>query len=320
MGTDLSLDVTVALPIGFPKLVLSTVAFSHLIPPERLAPDLLMMLWAGGLYGLNSICKKILTQASGAILGACQAKYEQAHALLTHRPKVAISSLGKSALSYMVTLKPELEERGFEVVVFHCTGMGGQAMESLITQGEFVCVLDLCLQEVGNHIHGSVVSSGAHRLESAGKLGIPQIVAPGALDLIDVQAWAELPPAQAGRPLHVHNRLIASLVMTQEERIAAAKTVIYKLIQAKGATALVLPLQGIEAWDRLGQALYDPTGLASCLDTLESELSTITNKVQLHKINAHINDAVFCDTVLMIFDDWVKAGIISTSVVSGSIT
>lgn len=122
MGTDLALDVTAALPLGMPKFVISTVAYSHLIPPERLAPDLMMILWAGGLYGLNSLCQAILSQAAGAILGACQSVTVSA----VPRPKVAITSLGKSALSYMVTLKPALEARGYEAVVFHCTGMGGE--------------------------------------------------------------------------------------------------------------------------------------------------------------------------------------------------
>lgn len=307
MGTDLALDVTAALPLGLPKMVISTVACSHLIPPERLAPDLMMVLWAGGLYGLNDICKAILSQAAGAIWGACQAVVPVP---AQRPPQVAISSLGKSALSYMVTLKPALEARGYGVVVFHCTGMGGRAMESLIAQGQFVAVLDLCLQEVGNEAHGSVVTSGADRLTAAGRCGVPQIVAPGAIDMVDLQTWKPLPPVYDGRPYHAHNRLIASVLMSPQERQQAAQVVVNKLAQATGPTALVLPLGGIEAWDKLGQPLYDPVGLAAFMDTVRRALVTVGPGIQVREVDAHINDPAFCDAVLAIFDDWVVRGLI----------
>ena len=306
MGTDLALDVTAALPLGFPKFVISTVAYSHLIPPERLAPDLMMILWAGGLYGLNSICQSILSQAAGAVLGACQAV---AAAPVTVRPMVAISSLGKSALSYMVTLKPALEARGYEVVVFHCTGMGGRALEALTAKRSFVAVLDLCLQELGNEVHGSVVSSGTDRLEAAGRLGIPQIVAPGAMDMIDLQTWKPLPRTYEGRPYHAHNRLIASVLMSPEERCMAARALAAKLAKAKGPTALILPLQGIEAWDRPGEPLHDGLGLAAFMKELREQ---VRPPAEVLAIDAHINDPQFCDTVLAVFDAWVTQGWIAT--------
>src|SRR5208282_1336102 len=183
-----------------------------LIPADRLAPDLMMILWAGGLYGLNSVCRSILSQAAGAVMGACSAVVAPGK----QRPRVAIGSLGKSCLSYMVDLNPELEKRGFEPVVFHCTGMGGRAMESLIEQGAFVAVFDFALCELSNLLRGSVVNAGASRLEAAGRFGIPQIVAPGASDMIDVQSWAPVPAQYEGRPYHAHNRLIGSVTSTTD--------------------------------------------------------------------------------------------------------
>lgn len=301
MGTDLALDVTAALPLGMPKFVVSTVAFSHLIPPERLAPDLMMILWAGGLYGLNGLCRSILSQAAGAIVGACRSVVRPAD----DRPMVAISSLGKSCLQYMVTLKPELEARGYEVAVFHCTGMGGRAIESLSRQRRFAAVLDLCLQEVGNEAHGSVVTSGADRLEAAGLEGIAQIVAPGGIDMIDMQTWKPVRDDYQGRPYHAHNRLIASVLMTPSERRAAARLVAHKLARAKGPTAFISPLRGIEAWDRPGEGLHDPEGLASFTDEIRRQ---VAEPVRLVEIDAHINDPLFCETVLGIFDEWVAEG------------
>ena len=301
MGTDLALDVTAALPLGLPKFVVSTVAFSHLIPPERLAPDLMMILWAGGLYGLNSICRSILSQAAGAILGACRAVVRPVRGA----PLVAIASLGKSALSYMVTLKPALEQRGYEVAVFHCTGMGGRAIESLSRQKRFAAVLDLCLQEVGNEAHGSVVTSGADRLEAAGASGIAQIVAPGAIDMIDMQTWRPVPAHYEGRPYHAHNRLIASVLMTPEERRAAARLVVAKLVAATGPTAFLLPSRGIEAWDRPGEPLHDAVGLAAFCDEMRS---ASWQSVRFIELDAHINDPAFVQAVLQVFDAWVAEG------------
>ena len=126
MGTDLALDCARALPIGVPKYIVSTVAFSPLIPADRLSADIQMILWAGGLYGLNAFCKSSLAQAAGAVLGAARA----AEPPKADRPVVGMTSLGSSCLSYMKWLKPELEKRGFEVAIFHATGMGGMASGS----------------------------------------------------------------------------------------------------------------------------------------------------------------------------------------------
>lgn len=133
MGTDLALEVAAALPLGMPKLVLSTVAGSHLIAPERISPDIIMMLWAGGLYGLNSLCRSALAQAAGAVVGAARAALPPERG----RPMIGMTSLGRSCLSYMEPLKPALEARGFEVAVFHTTGMGGRAFEALARAGQF---------------------------------------------------------------------------------------------------------------------------------------------------------------------------------------
>lgn len=307
MGTDLALDVTAALPLGMPKFIVTTVAYSHLIPPERLAPDLMMILWAGGLYGLNSICKSILSQAAGAVLGACSTVVPVAK----NRPKVAIISLGKSCLRYMVRLTPMLESRGFEPVVFHATGMGGRAMESLIEQGEFVAVFDFALQEVANHVMGSVVTAGENRLEAAGRKGIPQIVAPGASDLIDVQSWKSLPYELAERPYHVHNRLIGSYLTNAEERRTIAQAVSEKLAKASGPTAFLLPLKGIQAWDREGQPLHDPVSHEAYIDEFRHRIKA---PVEFIELSMHINDDQFVDAALSKFDEWVDVGVIKKTV------
>ena len=156
MGTDLALDVCQSLPLGVPKYVVSTVSFSPLIPADRLSPDIQMILWAGGLYGLNSVCKASLSQAAGAVLGASRAVEPPA----MDKPVIGMTSLGSSCLSYMKLLKPALEERGYEVAIFHATGMGGMAFEKNASQGGFACVMDFALPELGNLLAGSVINAG----------------------------------------------------------------------------------------------------------------------------------------------------------------
>ncbi len=301
MGTDLALDVASALPMGVPKFVVSTVSFSHLIPPERLAPDLMMILWAGGLYGLNSICQSVLSQAAGAVVGAARSAMKPQ----TERPLIGMGSLGKSCIDYMVRLKPALESRGYEVAVFHCTGMGGRAIESLSLQKRFAAVLDLCICEAGNSYNGSLVNAGATRLEAAGEAGIPQIIAPAASDMIDFQTWAGTPDKYKDRPYHAHNRLIASTIMSAEEKRGFAHYIGAKLAKAKGPTAFLMPTQGLHAWDQEGGPLYDPAGLKAMTEGFREAIKPPARYIEL---DAKANDPAFSDAVLAVFDEWVRQG------------
>ncbi|MBT3141298.1 UPF0261 family protein [Phaeobacter gallaeciensis] len=305
MGTDLALDCAQALPMGVPKYIVSTVSFSPLIPPHRLAPDIQMILWAGGLYGMNSICRSSLSQAAGAVVGATKAVIAPERA----RPLIGMTSLGSSCLKYMKTLKPALEQRGFEVAIFHSTGMGGMAFEKLAGEGAFACVMDFSMQEFGNLMAGSLVSSGEDRLTNAGRVGTPQIVAPGALDLLDFAGWQTIPDQYADRPFHEHNRLIKSSVFNEDERRAWVREMANRLSAAKGETHFILPLGGVEDWDREGGETHDPDGLAALIDEARKVIPAV---VQMTEVDAHINDPEFCDAVLNLFDQWVAKGIVKT--------
>lgn len=296
MGTDLALDVMAALPLGVPKLIVSSVSFSHIIPPDRICADLMMVLWAGGLWGLNSICRPVLDNAAGAILGAAEA-YNGEKA--TRKPLVGITSLGQSECKYLYWLKPALEERGYEVVVFHTVGMGGRALESLIAQGRVSAVLDLSVIEVSDHALGSIVSAGDTRLETAGKMGIPQIVAPGCIGGCDVATWHPVPPRFRARPVHVHNRLIGVVFNTKEEKAMVGKVMAEKLNKATGPTAVVIPLHGFEEWDKPGSELHDPEGIIAFSQALKDNIKP---EIRVIELDAHINDKAFSDTVLSLFD------------------
>ena len=301
MGTDLTLHCAQALPIGVPKFVVSTVSFSPLIPPDRLSPDIQMILWAGGLYGLNSVCKSSLSQAAGAVLGAAEAVEPPAR----DRPVIGMTSLGSSCLRYMKHLKEPLEDRGFEVAVFHATGMGGMAFEALARQGYFAAALDLSLAELGNLMVGSVANAGADRLTGAGAMGIPQIVAPGCADLIDFAGWQEIPAAYADRPFHAHNRLIKSSGLASDERRALMRDVANRLRGAQGPVHFVMPLHGVEEWDKPGEPAHDPDGLAAMVDEVRK---VMTDPIRLTEVDCHINDEAFSRAVLAILDGWIADG------------
>ncbi|WP_223597087.1 Tm-1-like ATP-binding domain-containing protein [Brucella suis] len=281
LGTDLALDIAAILPLGVPKFIVSTIAYSHLLPPERIAPDLMMILWAGGLYGLNPICRSVLSQACGAVVGAAKLVEKPS----AEKPLIGMTSLGSSCLKYMRFLKPELEKRGYDVAIFHATGMGGRAYEAVAAQKGFVAVFDFCIQEVTNAESGSVVTSGPDRMENAERAGIPQIIAPGAVDMVDMPAWQNVP----------------------EQRRAVARVVAAKLERAAAPVAFILPTGGVQERDRNGEPLHEPEALGAFLDEMRGAVSgTIT----FEEVDAHINAPEFASRALAVFDRWVAEGIV----------
>jgi len=191
--------------------------------------------------------------------------------------------------------------------VFHATGMGGRAFESLAAEGAFAAVFDFAPQEVANHIFGGL-SAGADRMTNAGHAGIPQLVAPGCYDLVDVVGWQPVPPHFADRPLHAHNRLLTSAVLNSDERRQVARAICDKLAGASAPVAVLLPTQGCNEWDRDGADLHDSDGLAAFCDEMRQ---SCPQSAQLHELDAHINDAAFIELALAIFDAWVADGTIS---------
>ena len=304
MGTDLALDLCAALPLGVPKYVVSTVSFSPMIPPERLAPDIQMILWSGGLYGLNSVCRAALSQAAGAVLGAARAVQKPRR----DKPMIGMTSFGKTVLRYMVALKPALEERGYEVAVFHATGMGGRAFEALAAEGAFAAVMDFAPQEVGNHLHGSAISAGPDRMTAAGRAGVPQIVSMGCYDLVDLVGWQPLPAHLQDRPAHAHNRLLTSVIMTPDERREMARVICERLAGARGPVVFLMPAQGGNEWDRPGGPLSDAEGLAAFCDEMRR---ACPENVRLVELDAHINDPAFSDAALAVVDEWRAAGVLA---------
>jgi uncharacterized protein (UPF0261 family) len=219
------------------------------------------------------------------------------------RPLIGMTSFGKTVLRYMVSLKPALEARGFEVAVFHATGMGGRAFESLAAEGAFAAVLDFAPQEVGNHLFGSAISAGADRMTAAGARGIPQIVSIGCYDLVDLVGWHPVPPHLEGLPGHAHNRLLSSVVLDAEGRRKVARAIMGKLAAAKGEVVFLLPTKGGNEWDRTGGPLEDAEGLAAFIAEVRA---TCPPNVRLVELDAHINDPAFSEAALAMVDGWIS--------------
>ena len=207
----------------------------------------------------------------------------------------------------MKKLKPALEARGFEVAIFHATGMGGMAFEQIAKQGKFVCVMDFALPELGNLLAGSVINGGEDRMLSAGVANIPQIIAPGCIDLIDFAGWQKIPEKYSGRPFHEHNRLIKSSALNTEERQEAAQEINIRLKKSQAPVHVILPLKGIEEWDKIDGPAYDPDGLSAFMNEMKN---SIKEPIGVTEIDNHINDEEFSLTVMKIFDNWVEQGIV----------
>jgi uncharacterized protein (UPF0261 family) len=163
------------------------------------------------------------------------------------------------------------------------------------------------LPELGNLLAGSVVVAGADRMLNAGAAGIPRIVAPGCLDLIDFAGWQDIPARYADRPFHAHNRLIKSSALNPEERRETAREIARRLGAHPTPAHVILPAGGIEEWDRPGEPAHDPQGLAAFLDEMRK---VIVPPLGLTEIAGHINDRAFAEAALSVFDSWYAEGVI----------
>ncbi len=279
MSTSLTLEAIQSLPLGVPKLILSTIAFSPLVKPESVCADLSMMLWPAGLYGLNNISRGVLNAAAGAISGAAAVFEKQA---AKKKKTVGITSLGTSQLKYVETLRPALEKRGYDVAVFHTLGMGGQAYEQAIKDGLIDVALDLSLVELVDEVVGGVTTAGKIRLKAAAEKGIPQIVGAGAIGHSFWFAGRPLPPGLKDRKHHRHNQLLTIVFGETGDKAKVGRLVAKRLNEAKGPTSVVIPLVGWVEGDRHPKSpLHDPEGGKAFSEALKSNLKPGLKVIEL---------------------------------------
>ena len=285
-GTEIGTSAMRALPLGFPKLMVSTVASGYAQFGTYVGTkDLLMMHSVVDILGLNVFLRTILSNAAGAIMGMVErgTKIEK-----PEKKQVGITIYGTTTPGCMVA-KAYLESKGFEVVAFHPNGTGGRAMEEMVEEGILNGVLDMTTHELTDELVGGLHRAGPNRLEAAGKRGIPQVVVPGSIDFIVTGPVTSLQPEYRNRNYIAHNPSITLVKASHEEMRTVGKVMATKLNHAKGPTIVMIPLRGFSYPNRKGEALYDEEGNQAFIKTLKRNLKG----VKVIEVDAHINDPEF---------------------------
>ena len=289
-GTTIATAAMRALPYGFPKLMVSTLASGDTKPYVG-TKDICMMPSVLDISGLNLVSRRILNNAAGAICGMVMA--EAAHAL-DDKPLIAATMFGVTT-PCVTTARRVLEERGYEVLVFHATGTGGQAMEQLIEDGAIRAVLDLTTTELADELVGGVMSAGPDRLKAAGRKGVPQLVCPGAIDMVNFGPVETVPVRFRSRQLYVHNPTVTLMRTTPDECAEIGRITATRLNRASGAVTVLIPLQGVSAIDKAGGPFYSPEALNAYCRAVRA---TLSSAIKLVELDAHINDEGFARTAV----------------------
>jgi uncharacterized protein (UPF0261 family) len=284
-GTAIATTAMRGLPYGFPKLMVSTVASGDVKAYVGIS-DICMMPSVLDIAGLNHLSRLIIGNAAGAICGMVAKEPVSA---VDQKPTIAATMFGVTT-PCVTAARHALEQEGYEVLVFHATGSGGQAMEQLIEDGAIRAVLDINTTELADQLVGGVFSAGPHRLEAAARKGIPQVVCPGAIDMVNFGAIDTVPAQFRDRNLYIHNPSVTLMRTTPEECAEIGRMTAAKLNNATGPVTVLIPLQGVSAIDKVGGPFYSPEALEAYRQALKASLSPTVHLVEL---DAHINDEAF---------------------------
>jgi uncharacterized protein (UPF0261 family) len=287
-----------ALPVGVPKLMVSTMAAGNTRDYIG-ASDIALMASVTDVAGINSISARILANAAAAMAGMVNAPPVE---LSEQRPLIAATMFGVTTPS-VTAAREELERRGYEVLTFHATGAGGRAMEALVESGFVTGVLDITTTELADELVGGVLSAGPQRLEMAGRLGVPQVVSLGALDMVNFGARDTVPPQFETRNLYIHNPSVTLMRTTPEESAELGRQIARKLSAARGPVALFIPLRGVSAISGEGGPFYDAAADAELIGALRKNIG---KNVEVHEVDAHINDPEFAKAMAAKLDEYMK--------------
>ena len=284
-GTSMATPAMQALPIGVPKVMVSTMASGD-VSPYVGTSDIMMFPSIVDVEGLNRISMTVFDNAVNAIVGMVKNRREIPE---SEKPLLAATMFGVTT-PCVKAAKAYLEKQGYEVLVFHATGNGGKTMEALIDAGFIKGVLDLTTTEWCDEIVGGVLSAGPHRLEAAGRRAIPQVVSVGALDMVNFGPWETVPAAFRNRKLYKHNPTVTLMRTTGEELKKIGAAIVEKLNAAKGKTAVLLPLRGVSAIDVDGAPFRDADADQVLFEEIRSHLRS---DIECIEIDTDINDEAF---------------------------
>jgi uncharacterized protein (UPF0261 family) len=285
-GTTIGTCAMRSLPLGVPKIMVSTLA-SGQTRPYVADKDILMLNSVVDIAGLNRISRTVLGEAAAAMAGMVQYRQSEQE---DNKPIIAATMFGVTTPCVQHARKI-LEAAGYEVLVFHATGNGGQAMESLIRDGLILGVLDITTTELADELVGGILSAGPTRLTAASAMGIPQVVSVGALDMVNFGPIATVPEKFRERKLHAHNATVTLMRTTREENTKLGEEIIRKLSDSTGSVAVLLPLQGVSAIDKAGQPFDDAFARAALFNGMQN----VESKVEIIHLDLHINDAPFAE-------------------------
>lgn len=285
-GTSLATPAMRQLPLGVPKVMVSTMASGD-VSPYVGTSDIVMIPSVVDAEGLNDISKVIFSNAANAVVGMVQNRKEIES---DGKPLLAATMFGVTT-PCVKAAEDYLHEQGYDVLVFHATGTGGKCMEALIDQGFIKGVLDLTTTEWCDEVVGGVLNAGPDRLTAAGKNGIPQVVSVGALDMVNFGPMDTVPAQFKDRNLYKHNPTVTLMRTTADELKSIGHEIATRLTDATGKTTLMLPLKGVSMIDVEGQPFYDAEADKVLFDTLRTELEG--SNVEIVELDTDINDKEF---------------------------
>jgi uncharacterized protein (UPF0261 family) len=291
-GTTIGTAAMRALPFGVPKVMVSTLA-SGQVRQYVGVRDIVMMHSVVDISGLNRISRTVLANAAGAMIGMVSGQKSEVRGQKSgeEKPLITATMFGVTTPCVEVA-RGQLEFSGYEVLVFHATGIGGRTMESFIRDGLIRGVLDITTTELADELVGGELSAGPDRLTAAALRGVPQVISLGALDMVNFGPRPTVPEKFAGRRFYQHNPNITLMRTTPEENDRLGKEIAEKASAARGPTAVLVPLQGVSAIDRAGQPFWWPEADAALFQSLRNWMSP---QVRLLEVDLHINDPGFAE-------------------------
>ena len=284
-GTTLSAKVMRALPYGFPKVMVSTMASGNVAPWVDIK-DITMMFSVTDILGLNPVSRKILANAAGAVCGMANVDVRLVQG---EKPLVAVTTVGITTQGAMKAIKV-LEAAGYETIVFHAIGPGGRAMEQMMKEGIIGAVLDYSTIEVSNEMYHALLAGGPDRLTTAGKLGLPQVLCPGALEVLVFNEPETVPARYQGRTLIRHSPQITDLRLNKEEMAQVGQEVARRLQHTSGEAIFMIPTAGYDSYAVEGMGFYDPEADAAFVAELKANLP---QNIRVIERDTHIEDPAF---------------------------
>jgi uncharacterized protein (UPF0261 family)/predicted TIM-barrel enzyme len=297
-GTALIAPALRALPLGLPKVLISTVASGNTSAYIK-SSDLVLFPSVVDIAGLNSLSWVVLANAAGAAAGMVATSELGIAQKGSTKPTVGLTMFGVTT-PCVDAVRFKLEEHGYETMVFHATGTGGRAMENLVAQGLIQGVIDISTTEVADYVVGGIMACSPNRFQATLNQGIPFVLSVGALDMVNFGNKSSVPSQFANRKLHLHNDQITVMRTTVKENLEFAKFIAEKLNMSTAPVRVVLPEKGVSQLDHEGMPFYDPQATETLLNELEKSINK-TADCQVKRLPYHINDPEFADALVKAF-------------------